>query len=221
MMKTLFAAVLACLVVPALAQEVKTEQDKIFYAVGLSLSQQLASLSLTPSELEMVKRGMTDALTGKKPAVELQEYAAKVQEMAQTRRKDASEKMVAAGKEYLDKAAKEKGAVKTDSGMVYFSLKEGSGEHPKAQDTVKVNYRGTLTDGREFDSSAKHGGPAEFQLDRVVKCWTEGVQLMKPGGKARLVCPPSLAYGDRAVGGIIPANATLVFEVELVDIVKK
>jgi FKBP-type peptidyl-prolyl cis-trans isomerase FkpA len=119
----------------------------------------------------------------------------------------------------LDKAAAEKGAVKTPSGLVYRSLKEGTGPQPKDTDVVRVHYRGTLPDGTEFDSSLKRGEPAEFPLNRVIKCWTEGVQKMKVGGKAKLTCPPDLAYGERgAGGGKIPPNATLVFEVELLGI---
>jgi FKBP-type peptidyl-prolyl cis-trans isomerase FkpA len=108
--------------------------------------------------------------------------------------------------------------VTTASGLVYESLKEGSGEAPKATDTVKVHYRGTFPDGKEFDSSYKRGEPTEFPLNRVIPCWTEGVQRMKPGGKAKLVCPPSIAYGARGAGGVIPPNATLHFEVELVSV---
>lgn len=108
--------------------------------------------------------------------------------------------------------------VKTASGLVYESLKEGSGTSPKASDTVRVHYRGTLTDGKEFDSSYKRGQPAEFPLGAVIKCWTEGVQMMKPGGKARLTCPASIAYGERGAGGVIPPNATLVFEIELLEV---
>jgi FKBP-type peptidyl-prolyl cis-trans isomerase FkpA len=110
--------------------------------------------------------------------------------------------------------------VKTASGLVYESVKEGSGESPKATDTVKVHYRGTFMDGREFDSSYKRGEPTEFPLNRVIPCWTEGVQKMKPGGKAKLTCPPSIAYGERGAGGVIPPNATLQFEVELVSVKK-
>jgi FKBP-type peptidyl-prolyl cis-trans isomerase FkpA len=108
--------------------------------------------------------------------------------------------------------------VTTPSGLVYQSLREGSGPSPSASDTVKVHYRGTLVDGREFDSSYARNEPAEFPLGRVIKCWTEGVQRMKVGGKARLTCPPSIAYGDRGAGGVVPPNATLLFEVELLAI---
>lgn len=108
--------------------------------------------------------------------------------------------------------------VKTKSGLVYQSLKEGSGASPAATDVVKVHYRGTLADGKEFDSSYKRGQPTEFPLNRVIPCWTEGVQMMKPGGKARLTCPPSIAYGASGAGGVIPPNATLQFEIELISV---
>ncbi|HWI80050.1 MAG TPA: FKBP-type peptidyl-prolyl cis-trans isomerase [Ramlibacter sp.] len=108
--------------------------------------------------------------------------------------------------------------VTTRSGLVYQSLKEGTGASPAASDVVKVNYRGTLADGKEFDSSYKRGEPAEFPLNRVIPCWTEGVRMMKPGGKARLTCPPSIAYGSRGAGGVIPPNATLQFEIELLSV---
>ena len=108
--------------------------------------------------------------------------------------------------------------VTTGSGLIYLSLKEGKGASPVATDTVKVHYRGTLTNGHEFDSSYKRGEPAEFPLNRVIPCWTEGVQLMKPGGKARLTCPPAIAYGERGAGGVIPPNATLQFEIELLSV---
>jgi FKBP-type peptidyl-prolyl cis-trans isomerase FkpA len=108
--------------------------------------------------------------------------------------------------------------VTTASGLVYQSLKEGTGTAPKASDTVKVHYRGTLQDGKEFDSSYKRGEPIEFPLSGVIPCWTEGVQKMKPGGKAKLTCPPAIAYGARGAGGVIPPNATLNFEVELISV---
>ncbi len=109
---------------------------------------------------------------------------------------------------------------KTASGILITSMKEGSGASPKPADMVKVHYRGTLTDGKEFDSSYKRGQPAVFPLSRVIPCWTEGVQTMKPGGKAKLVCPPNLAYGSRGIPGTIPADATLTFEIELLEILK-
>jgi FKBP-type peptidyl-prolyl cis-trans isomerase FkpA len=109
-------------------------------------------------------------------------------------------------------------AASAPPGLSYRSLKEGKGASPTAADTVKVHYRGTLLDGTEFDSSYKRNEPAVFPLGRVIKCWTEGVQRMKVGGKAELTCPPNLAYGERGAGGVIPPNATLKFEIELLEI---
>ena len=118
----------------------------------------------------------------------------------------------------LADAAKEKGAVVAKSGMVFLALKEGAGDKPVAADKVKVHYRGSLVDGKEFDSSFKRNAPAEFPLSGVIPCWTEGVQMMKVGGKAKLTCPGKLAYGERGYPGLIPPNATLTFEVELLGI---
>jgi FKBP-type peptidyl-prolyl cis-trans isomerase FkpA len=112
-------------------------------------------------------------------------------------------------------AAKEEGAVLTPSGLVYRSLKDGNGASPTASDKVTVHYKGTFPDGREFDSSYKRGQPIDFPLNRVIACWTEGVQRMKVGGKAKLTCPPEIAYGARGAGSAVPPNATLLFEVEL------
>jgi len=120
----------------------------------------------------------------------------------------------------LKAAAAEPGAVVTDSGLVYRSLKDGKGASPTAADTVKVHYKGMFPDGREFDSSYARNAPAEFPLGRVIKCWTEGVAKMKEGGKARLTCPPAIAYGSRGAGGVIPPNAILVFEVELLNVLR-
>ena len=115
-------------------------------------------------------------------------------------------------------SAKEAGAVVTPSGLVYLSIKDGTGANPVASDKVKVHYRGTFPDGKEFDSSYRRGTPIEFPLNGVIPCWTEGVQRMKVGGKAKLTCPPGIAYGARGAGGVIPPNATLLFEVELLGI---
>jgi len=119
----------------------------------------------------------------------------------------------------LEKAAKEKGAVKKDSGLIYLQTKEGKGANPKPTDTVRVHYKGYFPGGKEFDSSYKRGEPTEFPLNRVIPCWTEGVAMMKPGGKAKLTCPPNIAYGERGAGGVIPPNAVLHFDVELLGVV--
>lgn len=127
--------------------------------------------------------------------------------------------LLAAGLLAASLAMAQTAPVTTKSGLVYQSLKDGSGTSPAATDTVKVHYRGTFpADGKEFDSSYKRGEPTEFPLNRVIPCWTEGVQLMKPGGKAKLTCPPAIAYGERGAGGVIPPNATLNFEIELISV---
>lgn len=199
----------------------KTDEEKTLYAIGLIVARQLGVFSLSAAELEKVQQGLNDGVTGVKPLVEIAEFNSKVQELAKSRRKVQGDKQAVAGMEFLAKAAKEKGAVMTASGLVYLSLKEGAGESPKATDTVKVHYKGTLPDGREFDSSYKRNKPIDFKLDAVIKCWTEGVQKMKPGGKAKLVCPSSIAYGENGAGEMILPGATLVFEVELLEVLKK
>ena len=120
----------------------------------------------------------------------------------------------------LQISAAELKEAKTASGLVITKLKDGTGASPKSSDTDKVHYRGVLADGKEFDSSYGRGQPATFPLNRVIPCWTEGVQLMKLGGKAKLVCPPQIAYGSQGMPGVIPPNATLTFEVELLEIIK-
>jgi FKBP-type peptidyl-prolyl cis-trans isomerase FkpA len=219
-MKKLAVLICLSLMLPAVHAAEMTEDQKTLYALGVVLGQQAnASFNLNPAELEFIKKGMSDVISGGKPAVELETYGPKIQQLAQTRRAALNEKNLAAGKEVLEKAAKEAGAVKTESGLVYLSLKEGSGASPAPTDVVKVNYKGTLPDGKEFDSSYKRGEPAEFPLNGVIKCWTEGVQKMKVGGKAKLTCPAAIAYGENGMGPI-PGNATLSFEVELLSVAK-
>lgn len=220
-MRRLLLAVLITLVaIPAFAAEApKTEEQKTLYAIGLVLARQLSVFNLTPAENDLVKQGFADGVAGTKPLVDPVAYQKKVQELATTRRNAQGEKLAAATKEFFAKASKEKGAITTNSGLVYLSLKEGNGAAPAAGDKVKVHYRGTLVDGTEFDSSYKRGEPAEFALNSVIPCWTEGVQMIKPGGKAKLVCPAAIAYGERGAGPI-PPNATLVFEVELLSVTK-
>lgn len=214
-----FAALWA--VMPASAQGLKTEDEKTLYALGVMVGENVNVFSLSKTELETVKKGFVDGATGAKPQVNVETYKPKVQALAQAREASKSEGEKKKGGAFTDKAATEKGAVKTSSGLVYTELKAGSGPSPKETDTVKVNYRGTLTDGKEFDSSYKRGQPAEFPLNGVIKCWTEGLQKMKVGGKAKLVCPSSIAYGDAGHPPVIPGGATLIFEVELLAITPK
>ena len=203
------------------AVELKSEEDKILYTLGVVLGKNaLGSMRLSSAELELVKRGLSDQIGGRPLAADLNSYGPKIQGFAQTRAQAAASAATAPEKEkgraFLEAAAKEAGAVRTPSGLVFKSLTAGSGKSPVATDVVKVNYRGTLVDGTEFDSSAGHGRPAEFPLNRVIPCWTEGLQLMKEGGKAKLVCPSEIAYGNGGQGKI-PPGATLVFEVELLE----
>ena len=189
-------------------------------AVGLSIAQQLKVFDLSSAELDQVLKGIRDGVTGK-AAFEPAAMQPRIQALFQARTAQAAEKEKGRSAGVVDAAAKEKGAEKTASGLVYVPLREGTGASPAATDKVKVNYRGTLVDGKEFDSSYARGQPAEFPLNGVIPCWTEGLQKMKVGGRAKLVCPPGLAYGDRgAPGGAIPPGATLVFEVELLEIAK-
>lgn len=212
-------AVLLC-ASPVFAQENgKSEEQKTLYAVGLALAKTINVFTLTPEEFAIVQKGLADGFAGK-PEIELTAYNEKLQQLARARRKAAGDKAASLTKDFVENAAKEKGAVKTASGAIYLSQVEGKGDSPKATDRVKVNYRGTLPDGKEFDSSYKRNKPIEFRLDGVIKCWTEGVQLMKPGGKAKLVCPPSTAYGDNGAGEMILPGATLQFEVELLEVMK-
>lgn len=196
----------------------KTEEQKAFYAVGVHLSKQLSIFDLTPEELKYVQQGLADAAAGKKLVAEPDAYMQKVGTIAQERMAKATEKNKTASKTFLEKAATEQGAKKTASGLIYKEIKVGTGEQAKPTDIVKVHYVGTLMDGKEFDSSVKRGQPAEFPLGQIIPCWSEGVSMMKVGGKAKLVCPPELAYGERGRPPIIPGNSALVFEVELLEI---
>lgn len=221
-MKKFAFVLVAALCAPLVNAADMTDDQKTLYALGNVLGQQIMnSFSVNPAELEFIKKGMGDVVAGAKPAIEMETYGPKIQQLAQARRAVMLEKTAAAGKDFADKASKEAGAMKTASGLVYKSLKDGSGASPTETDIVKVHYRGTLVDGKEFDSSYQRNQPAEFPLNGVVKCWTEGLQKMKVGGKAKLVCPPEIAYGEQGTpGGPIPPNATLSFEVELLSVTK-
>jgi FKBP-type peptidyl-prolyl cis-trans isomerase FkpA len=208
--------------VPALAQAppLKTEEDKTLYALGLLVSRSLANFNLTEAELATVLAGIGDGVRKHEPKVDLQAYGPKVHALHAARVGASSEAEKKAGDTFLAKAAGERGATKLSSGLVMSTLKAGSGASPSASDTVKVHYHGTLTDGTVFDSSVDRKEPATFPLNRVIPCWTEGLQKMKVGGKSRLVCPAALAYGDAGAPPRIKPGATLVFEVELLEIVK-
>ena len=206
------------------AQKPAEPQDvnKALYGVGLAVANSLEVFSLSPAELETVIRGLRDGWSGKPKAQLDAKMQSSVNDLARSRAPKAAEKAAAREKEqgsaYLAKMSKEKGAKKSPSGALVFTTKEGTGPAPTATDKVKVNYTGTLVSGRVFDSSAQRG-PVEFPLGNVIKCWTEGLQLMKVGGKAKIVCPSEIAYGAAGNAGI-PGNAVLTFDVELVEIVK-
>jgi FKBP-type peptidyl-prolyl cis-trans isomerase FklB len=217
----IFAAL--ALAIPAVAQEksppLKDLKDKASYSIGLNIGFNLSKqkVAINPDALFA---GVKDALAGKPQMTE-----AEVKETMTAFEKDISEKQKtmatknqADGQKFLVENKTKAGVKTTPSGLQYKSLKEGTGPQPKATDTVTVNYRGTLIDGTEFDSSYKRGEPATFPLNGVIKGWTEGLQLMKKGSKYQLFIPPDLAYGERAVGGDITPNSTLIFEVELLEV---
>ena len=209
----LFSACNADAAKTAKATEPTTDEQKTAYSIGLLLSKPLKSFDLTPEELALVQKGLADGVGTTKPAINPEEFIPKIQALQTAR-------MNAAATAFIDKAAKETGATKTTSGIVIKHTKEGTGAQPTAADEVKVHYEGRLIDGKVFDSSIARGEPATFPLNGVIPCWTEGVQTMKVGGKAQLTCPSDLAYGPSGRPPTIPPSATLVFDVELLDIVK-
>jgi len=178
------------------AQTLNTDQDKTLYALGLAIGNNVKDFNLSPSELALVTAGLSDAVQGKQPKVDIQTYGPKLQEFAQSRASAAADTEKKASGAFLEKMSKEPGAVRSPTGVIYIPVKAGTGASPKADSTVKVHYHGTLRDGTVFDSS---------------------VQKMKVGGKAKLVCPSETAYGDRGQGPI-PGGAALMFEVELLAI---
>ena len=220
-MRWLVVLVLVALVAApaAWAQEPKSEDDKAFYAIGYSLAERLGPFALTAAELEMVKAGLADGVLGRPRKVDPRASMEHIKQIRDTRAAAVAAAEKKAGDAFVAKAAAGSGAKKTESGLVITTIKAGTGPSPKATDKVKVHYHGTLTDGTVFDSSVQRGQPATFPLNGVIKCWTEGVQLMKVGGKSRLVCPSELAYGERGAPPRIKPGATLIFEVELLEIV--
>ena len=200
--------------------KVETEEEKVLYALGLVIAQNTLEPfkgQFSDAEIAVVLKGFADALKGGETIVPLQEFGPKINPMLQERLQRVQAQSEAEGKAFREQAAQEEGAVQTASGLIFKELRAGTGVSPKATDRVKVHYHGSLIDGTVFDSSVERGEPVTFVLDQVVKGWTEGLQMMKVGGKAKLTIPPELAYGPGGREGI-PPNATLIFEVELLGI---
>ncbi len=210
-----FVVLAAC--APAVSQELDTEEKKTLYALGVAVGQNLGPLNLTEEELATVQQGVADAALKREPKVTMSEYGPKIQGFAQGRMTAAADAEKAESAKFLEQEAAKGGAVKKDSGLIITELTAGTGASPGPTDKVTVHYHGTLRDGTVFDSSVERGEPATFPLNQVIPCWTEGVQLMKVGGKSRLICPSDIAYGDQGRPGI-PGGATLIFEVELISI---
>ena len=204
-------------------QKPTTDEEKALYSLGVLLSKNIQTFEFTDKELEMVKAGVADGAHDKSQieADEIEKLVPKLQELQGKRAAAATEREKASGTTYLAKAATEKDATKTASGLVFKPVKAGDGATPTASDKVKVHYEGRFTDGKVFDSSIKRNEPAEFPLNGVIPCWTEAVQLMKVGGKAQVTCPPDLAYGDEGRPPTMRGGATLVFDIELLEIVKE
>ena len=202
----------------------KTQRDKVSYGIGMEIGNSLKSQSID-IDSDILARGVKDMISGKEPLMTDQEFREtmtnfKNEMMAKQmeRMKELAEKNKKEGEAFLNENKKKEGVVTLPSGLQYKVMKEGSGEMPKATDTVTVNYRGSLINGTEFDSSESHGQPATFKVNGVIPGWTEALQLMKAGSKWQLFIPSALAYGDRGVGREIGPNSTLVFDVELLSI---
>lgn len=217
----LLVGVVAAQIAGAQAGTPKTDEEKAFYAIGTALARNLQQFEpISERELELVLQGLRDVVGDKVLAVEQQEGGALIQTMTQARREKAIELEASAASAFLAAEAAKPGATKTESGLIITHIKPGTGASPAATDKVRVHYHGTLRDGTVFDSSVDRGTPAEFPLNKVIPCWTEGVALMKVGGKSRLICPAAIAYGNRGAPPRILPGAALSFEVELIEIVK-
>lgn len=197
----------------------ETDDEKAFYAIGASIAGQLMNLSpISDREFDLVFQGMRDGVAGRAEVAD-PENRTRIRNLMQARQESAAKLEKEAATAYLAAEARKSNARKSESGLIYSEIKAGSGPSPTATDKVKVHYHGTLRDGTVFDSSVERGTPAEFPLNRVIPCWTEGVAMMKVGGKSRLICPAEIAYGDQRKGRI-PPGAALTFEVELLEIIK-
>jgi FKBP-type peptidyl-prolyl cis-trans isomerase FkpA len=200
--------------------EPKTEDEKIVYTWGYMLGRNAGALSLSPHELDVVKAGMTDSANKKKAAVDVEKYGPQIDTLARRRAETRADSEKGKAAATLEAAAKESGAEKTASGLIFKQTRAGTGAQPAPGDRVKVHYEGRLADGEVFDSSRKRGEPIVISLDGVIPCWKEGVGRMKVGEQAKLTCPSEIGYGPRGQPPVIPGNAVLIFDVELMDIVK-
>ena len=198
----------------------ETENQKTLYAIGMIISNQLETFALSEEELAPIVQGMTDGIKGEPSQVDMGIYEAKINELVAERSAIVAAKEAAASDSYLKQFESDESIVKTASGALVKMLEEGTGASPEAGDTVMVHYEGTLIDGTVFDSSLSRGSPATFPLSGVIPCWTEGLQKIKVGGKAQLICPANTAYGERGAPPKIGPGATLIFEVNLLEIKK-
>ena len=192
--------------------------DKISYALGLGIGQQIKSMNIEHFNVVDFAQSVSDVLEGKQTAFSSREAQIMLQDFFSKKQKEEAQAHIAEGKAYLDANAKKEGVVVTKSGLQYEVLQEGTGKSPKATDTVRCHYEGRLLDGTIFDSSYKRGEPADFGLNQVIPGWTEGVQLMKEGAKFRFTIPYLLAYGEQGAGSSIPPFSTLIFDVELIKV---
>lgn len=211
----------ACFEKKGVSASLKTDDDKLVYAIGYDMGGKMKTLNLSDNEVAILQMGIADGAKSKKAQAEPREHLPKVGEFLRGRQKAFADKEKEAGTKFLEDAKKKEGAETAESGLIFISTEAGSGDNPKASDRVKVNYHGTLRDGTVFDSTRERKQPASFRLDRVIPCWKEGVQKIKVGGKAELYCPPAIAYGDRGAPPKIPPGAALKFEVELLEIIKE
>jgi FKBP-type peptidyl-prolyl cis-trans isomerase FkpA len=222
--RTLWLAATLSLVVfvgTAYAEEAKleTEEDRMLYAFGVMVAARMPKFNPTPAEIDKIVAGLKDGLQGKEPRVVMTDYAEKMDPFFQKRMAEASASEMEAGARFREEVAKEAGAVISETGVIYIEIEAGTGAQPVEGDSVKVHYEGELRDGTVFDSSIARGEPVTFQVDGVVPCFSEGLKKMKAGGKARLVCPPEQAYGNRGTPRI-PPGATLNFEVHLLEVIE-
>jgi FKBP-type peptidyl-prolyl cis-trans isomerase len=198
----------------------KNDDERIAYALGVKIMMDLSPFELSKRELTLLQRGMRDVRKGEL-ALDPNEFQERGPELAEKRVRARAEKERILGTAFVEKMKAKTGAKVSESGMVWFLERPGNGAKPRVNSHVQVHYRGTLINGTEFDSSYSRGEPAEFPLDRVIPCWTDGLTMLKVGAKARLICPPEIAYGNRGAAPVIPPGATLIFEVELIGIKDK